>query len=188
MGGLEGCGRSKMEDWGGKRRTHLRAKIFVESRQINNSWTRHFRGTKTHLSLVLYSPVSGSLSSFLVERDPTKATFPSPVGQSHPISHWFTSRIVPAGTPPTCRTSSISVFLFDRHSTASTPPHLLPTSFLLTSLRFYEMLSVSSLFLASIPPPLSLSPHFTSSRLFFLPFLISFNLKHEMLVEMLFYL
>lgn len=185
MGGLEGCGRSEMEDWGRKRRTHLRTKIFVETRQINNSWTRHFRGTKTHLSLVLYSLISGSLSSFLLERDPTKATFSFPVGQSHPYQPLIYISNCSCGNPAYLSHFfhfCFSLPTFDRLY-PSTPPLSRTQLFLFFSLRFYEISSVTVTLSRFVTlDPLSLSSHFMSSR-----FLIFFNLKNRNVVEMLFY-
>lgn len=188
MGGLEGCGRSKMEDWGRKRRTHLRAKIFVETRQINNSWTRHFRGTKTHLSLVLYSLISGSLSSFLVERDPTKATFPSPVGQSHPYQPLIYISNCSCGNPAYLSHFfhfCFSLPTFDRLYLLSPLPHstfsFLPTSLLRNTLRIVTLSRFVTLDL------LSLSSHFMSSR-FLIFFLIFFFNWNRNVVEMLFYI
>lgn len=63
-----------------RNRSHLRAKIFVESRRINNSWTRHFHGAKTHLSLVRAQPPGPSilLSSCVKSAG---GDFPLPLGQ-----------------------------------------------------------------------------------------------------------
>lgn len=77
MEGLEAC-EERGGGFGRKRRTHLRAKIFVESRQINNSWTRHFRGTKTHLSLV---QTQFGFSILLSSSARSKSDLPFLVGQ-----------------------------------------------------------------------------------------------------------
>ena len=50
--------------------------IFVESRQINNSRTRHFRGTGTHLSLV-QTQRHGFSPSSLPSREPEPTRRPS---------------------------------------------------------------------------------------------------------------
>lgn len=105
---------------GEARGSHLRAKISVESRRINNSRTRHFHEAGTHLSLVREFPGYPGLfprSPFRVVQN-ARATFPF-LRDSRPYHPLIYISSCSRGNPPTCRSfPPVALFFL-----GDEPPH-----------------------------------------------------------------